>query len=124
MSAAQAEKWLGIRETKGGERFLRLALRREQESGRMFIIREGGEKLTRYVFTPEMIRRNLPELWEGRFQRTSRRIAETLDAIEKRIDRRVDERIENHPKIARLEEQQDEAMTLLEALAGHLRRSV
>lgn len=124
MTPAQAERWLGIPESAKGRNLLRVALRREAETGKQFLLREGGDCRKRYLFTPELIRRHLPELWEGRFQRTSRRIAQTLASIESKIDAKVDERIANHPKILEIEHNQNEALELLEQLAAHVESSV
>lgn len=122
MSPAKAEEFLGLPPSTQGRSLLKRALSREKEKGRRFVIREGGPKQVRYKLTAELIRRHLPELWEGRFERLSRQAKATIDRVEAHIDAHIDERIEAHPTVQRLAEESATTMQRVSRLATQVER--
>jgi len=120
MSAAEAERYLGIRQSANGKALLRRAKLKERQTGRRFLIREGGGAGVRYKFTAEMIRRHMPELWEGKFERISRTTRQAVQRIETHIDEHIDERIEINPTVQRAIDQSDEALQKLLKLSANV----
>jgi hypothetical protein len=122
MTARETEEWLGIKPSRDGKALLRHAFARERESGKRFVIRRGGGKKARYLFTREIVRVHLRELWQARFDRLATRAAATMQRIEAHIDRHIDDRIEKHPTVRELVERQEDQIGLLERLAKAVER--
>lgn len=123
MSAAKAEEYLGLPRSADGKALLRRALEKEKTTGKRFLIREGGNgKGRRYKFTAEMIRKHLPELWEGRFERISRVTQQTISRIEAHIDQHIDERIEVNPTVQQAIRQSDKALQQLLRLSANVEK--
>jgi hypothetical protein len=119
MSPIQAEQWLGLRPSSQGRALVRRAFEREKELGKKFLIRRGGQgKGIRYVFTREMIRRYMQDLWQARFDRLATRAATTVKEIQAHIDDRIDARIEKHPVVRTLQRRQDDTIELVERLTS------
>jgi hypothetical protein len=122
MSPVEAERFLGLKESAQGRSLLKMAFRKEEQAGRKFVIRKGTAKKTHYKFTAEMIRRYLPELWEGRFERISRNVTETVNRIEAHIDARIDARIDAHPTVQRLADQSMDTLQHVDRLTAQIAR--
>jgi hypothetical protein len=124
MSPAKAEKWLGMKHSDQGRALLRLALRREEELGKRFVVRRGFGKGLRYLFSRVAIRKHMPELLEDRFERTARRVEETVQRVKEELNDIIDERIEHHPLIQTLDKRSIETIGLVESLAEQVERCV
>ncbi len=123
MSPREAEEWLNLKKSYKGRSFLRAALAKEREQGREFIIRRRGPKgQPLYLFTRELIRRHLRELWQHRFDRVASRAEHAVRQIRDHIDAHIDDRIENHPTVLGLVAQADETIDLVESLAVQVNR--
>ena len=123
MSPKEAEAWLGLRPSYKGRSFLRSALAKERDAGRPFIVRRTGPKgQPVYLFTRELIRRHMRDLWQARFDRVATRAATAVRQIRDHIDAHIDDRIENHPTVRGLVAQSDETIDLVESLAEQVRR--
>ncbi len=122
MSPAKAEKWLGLPKSNQGKALLRMALRREREMGKRFVVRTGTGNGQRYLFSRVAIRRHMPELLADRYERTARRIEEAVQRVKDNLDGIIDERIENHPLIQTLQRRGDETIGLVESLATQVER--
>ncbi len=123
MTARETEEWLGIKPSRDGKALLRHAFARERETGKRFVIRRGGGKKHRYLFTREIVRVHLRELWQTRFDRIATRATAAMARIETHIDRHIDERIEKNPTVQGLVEHRDETIELLERLTNAVERS-
>lgn len=123
MSPREAEEWLHLKKSYKGRSFLRAALAKEREQGREFIIRRRGPTgRPLHLFTRELIRRHLPELWQHRFDRVASRAETAVRQLRDHIDAHIDDRIENHPTVRGLVAQGDETIDLVESLAVEVNR--
>lgn len=123
MSPREAEAWLGLKTSYKGRSFLRAALAKEREQGRAFIIRRRGPKgQVLHLFTRELIRQHLRELWQARFDRVASRAASAVKQIRDHIDAHIDERVDQHPTVRGLVAQMDETIDLVESLAVQVDR--
>lgn len=122
MSPSKAERWLGLPKSNQGRALLRMALRREREMGKRFVVRSGVGKGQRYLFSRVAIRRHMPELLADRYERTARRIEEAVQRVKDNLDNIIDERIEHHPLIQTLQRRGEETIGLVEGLAVQVER--
>lgn len=80
LSPSEAERWLGLPPSRGGRRFLRLALAQERRVGVAFVHRWGEGTGRRYGVTRTALRRYMPELFtdtrrtDGRVERVLARL--------------------------------------------------
>lgn len=122
MSPARAEKWLGLRPSKEGKALLRMALRRERELGRRFVVRSGIGAGQRYLLSRTSIRRHLPELLQGKYERTERALRAAQQRLEAHLNEVIDDRIENHPVIQTLQDRSEETIEHVLRLSEHIER--
>lgn len=123
MTPKQAEEWLGMKPSARGLVLLRMALQREEQLGRRFLIRNGKSgRGARYRFTRDIIRTHLRDLWQSRFERFAARTAAAVRRIETHIDQQIDDRIEAHPLVQQLVDQQADTMQQLESLTVQVDR--
>jgi ABC-type phosphate transport system auxiliary subunit len=124
MSLGEACTWIGWGNSEANRKRLRRhAEAVEKQTGARVLIRRKGAQRTRYGLTRRIVHDHMPELLTSSYDRTERRVRKTLLRIETDLDARVDDRIETHPTITRLQVQSEKTVEMVEQLANIVEKS-